>query len=121
NDKLSEWKSIKKRLAGVSSFGVGGTNVHVILEEYPQAQKESSAGKPFELITWSAKSDQSNDSYADKLKQYVAAHQEINIADIAYTLQTNKSEFNHRRFIIAANRDELISKLDSISLATEGK
>src|SRR5690606_37691523 len=121
NDKLSDWKSNEKRRAGVSSFGVGGTNVHVILEEYPQKQKESSEGRPFELITWSAKTDKSRDEYALKLKQYLIDNKEVNIADLAFTLQTNKTEFNHRRFTVAGSRDELISKLNPIFLPTEIK
>ncbi len=119
NNVLSNWTATKRRRAGVSSFGVGGTNVHLILEEYPKKQEDSSEGRPFDLITWSAKNDLSRDNYGIKLKEYLAKHDEIKIADLAYTLQTNKTEFNHRRFTITANREDLISKLNPLFVPAE--
>jgi len=73
NDVLRDWKTEDKRRAGVSSFGVGGTNLHVVLEEYPNVKQKSSAGRPVQLINWSAKTATSRDAYAknyqDSLKK----------------------------------------------------
>ena len=111
NAALNNWKSINSRRAGVSSFGVGGTNVHVILEEFENNPVEQTEAKPLSLITWSAKTDVSAGLYANKLADFVENHQDVSIADIAYTLQSTRASFNNRRFIIAAHAIELSAKL----------
>lgn len=121
NDQLSKWESDSIRRAGVSSFGVGGTNVHIILEEYQQSEKESSAGRPYELLTWSAKSKESVDAYAEKLKVHIQENSDLNLADVAYSLQTQKANFNHRRFAIASTNQDLIEKLNPLFQSTDTK
>ncbi|MDB5139424.1 MAG: ppsE [Mucilaginibacter sp.] len=111
NDKLNDWKSEEKRYAGVSSFGVGGTNVHVILEEYVSVPVLSGVSKPLSLITWSAKTGTSLANYAKKLAGFIEDNKNINIADIAFTLQNTTADFNSRRFIIAGDSSDLLSKL----------
>jgi amino acid adenylation domain-containing protein len=111
NSELKEWKSDQKRYAGVSSFGVGGTNVHIILEEFENVPITSGAAKPLSLITWSAKTEASVGNYAKKLANFVEANEQVAVADIAYTLQSTRMDFNNRRFVIAANREELLEKL----------
>ncbi len=113
NAALQAWQSAKKRRAGVSSFGVGGTNVHVILEEFENVMAQPEASKPLSLIIWSAKTETSVAAYAKKLAGYVQQNENINIADIAYTLQSTRADFNTRRFIIAGDSNELLSKLSS--------
>ena len=119
NDKFKSWTTDKKRYAGVSSFGVGGTNVHVILEEPENQLVEPVKHRPLSLITWSAKTEDSTNNYAKKLLAF-AEKKDADIADIAYSLQTTRMDFNFRRLIIAADKNELITKLktstiDSIS------
>ncbi len=113
NDKLTDWPAEKRRIAGISSFGVGGTNVHAIVEAFDKEITVSGEGKPYSLITWSAKTEASVNAYAGKLSDFVAKHKEANISDIAYTLQNTRADFNIRRFIVAADSNELISKLNS--------
>jgi len=119
NTVLKNWDVTDKRRAGVSSFGVGGTNVHIVLEEFENKEKESSAGRPAHLINWSAKTTKSNNDYAAKLVDYLQTNAMTNLADIAYTLQTSREEFSHRRFIIAANHDELEKKLIAAPLVSD--
>src|SRR5690606_9091887 len=115
NDKLIEWeKSLSKRRAGVSSFGVGGTNVHVILEEYNNPDIEAGRSRPYELITWSSKSENSSYLYQENLANYVAEHP-VNISDLAYNLQIRNSNFNIRNFCVATNKEDLLSQLKSYS------
>lgn len=111
NTQLSGWDSVGKRIAGVSSFGVGGTNVHVVLEEYPQDVKISDPGKELQLIQWSAKTEASADLYREKLSQWIKANGEASLADLAYSLQTTRTGFANRYIAVVATKEELLEKL----------
>ena len=117
NNKLKSWTTDKKRYAGISSFGVGGTNVHVILEEFENITVEPAKHRPLSLINWSAKTEDSTDNFAKKLLSF-AGKKDIDIAYIAYSLQTTRMDFNHRRFIIAADKEELVAKLRTANTET---
>ncbi|GAB3222901.1 amino acid adenylation domain-containing protein [Spirosoma arcticum] len=123
NTKLTNWDSADSmpRRAGVSSFGVGGTNVHVVLEEFSADQftpdsnhptvETATDERPFQLLTWSAKSTVSRDTYAVRLAEALTPPTELAMADVAFTLQTTRAEFTHRRFAVAATTGELIDTL----------
>ncbi|MCY7353288.1 MAG: amino acid adenylation domain-containing protein [Cytophagaceae bacterium] len=111
NTKLNEWHSVGARRAGVSSFGVGGTNVHVVLEEFENEAPVSTAGRPLQLITWSAKTAGSREAYAHRLAEQLRWENGPNLADVAFTLQTTRPDFNHRRFVVAATNAELVENL----------
>ncbi len=113
NAGLKAWESDEKRRAGVSSFGVGGTNVHVILEEFENVPVQAAINRPLSLVTWSAKTESSVNNYAKKLAGYIENNENVDIADTAYTLQSTRADFNSRRFVIAADGKELLSKLTS--------
>ena len=113
NNTLTSWESKSNRLAGVSSFGVGGTNVHVILEEHPQPEYIPRESRPLKLITLSAKTELSLSGYAEKLAGFLDRNKNTEIADVAYSLQTTRADFKHRRFIIANDSHDLAEKLRS--------
>ncbi|MFI5138429.1 MAG: amino acid adenylation domain-containing protein [Sphingobacteriales bacterium] len=113
NAALQAWESTEKRHAGVSSFGVGGTNVHLVLEEFENVALQSGDSKPLALITWSAKTESSVSNYAKKLAAYVDDHRNVNLSDVAWSLQSTRADLNSRRFVIAGGDDDLISKLSS--------
>lgn len=106
NTTLTDWPAADQpRRAGVSSFGVGGTNVHVVLEEapnLPEQTKQHGASRPFQLLTWSARSAKSRDAYADKLDTYLQQAGAASLVDVAYTLQTTRPAMGQRRFAVAA-------------------
>jgi amino acid adenylation domain-containing protein len=116
NSSLKDWEISGKRIAGVSSFGVGGTNVHVLLEEFSNLQPvvsiEEGPKRQQQLISWSAKTEKSLNDFAGKLAEFLEENQNVHPADLAYTLQTSREDFNTRRFIIAGDREELVSKLN---------
>lgn len=111
NTKLTSWDTDKKRIAGVSSFGVGGTNVHVIVEEYPQEAKISGEDKGPYLIQWSAKTEESAELYREKLAAWIKANESVSLADVAYTLQTGRTGFANRYIAVAETKEELLTKL----------
>jgi acyl transferase domain-containing protein len=101
NTRLRKWAAeggLPLR-AGVSSFGLGGTNAHIVLEEAPETQP-SDASRPEQLLLVSAKTGSALDAATENLCQYLTQNPTANIADVAYTLQTGRKRFNHRRFIV---------------------
>ncbi|MBB4802525.1 amino acid adenylation domain-containing protein [Flavobacterium nitrogenifigens] len=117
NNKLIEWKSDSVRRAGVSSFGIGSTNVHVIVEEYDKKPEPSSAGRPMDILMWSAKSQNSLLGYENTLGQFIDKAKETPLADIAYSLNITRDDFNHRSFLLADSTVDAAEKL--ISLKTK--
>jgi len=111
NHEFRKWESDAVRRAGVSSFGVGGTNVHVVLEEYKNKIHQSDAGRPFQIVSWSAKSESGRDGYAKKLGVFLKENSTVNLADLAFTLQTTRAEFKYRRFVVASSTQMLNEKL----------
>ncbi len=111
NTKLTNWQSEGKRRAGVSSFGVGGTNVHAVLEEYVKAEEPTGESRPVSLISWSAKTATSVSKWADRFYYYLQENPRVDVADVAYTLQTTRADFKERNFILATNRADLLDKL----------
>ena len=114
NTKLSEWKRKNGQplRAGVSAFGVGGTNAHVIVEEAPTA-KASLSARELQLLVISAKTPCALDQAANNLAQHLKKHEDLNLADAAYTLQVGRSPFEHRRFVVAKDSVDAISALEA--------
>ncbi len=103
NNKLRDWPSDSSRIAGVSSFGVGGTNVHIVLEDYQNQEKKSNIGRPLQLLTWSAKSENSQKGYQKALGDFIKTNSETVLADIAYSLHKTREVFQHRSFAVVSN------------------
>ncbi|MDZ8079256.1 MAG: SDR family NAD(P)-dependent oxidoreductase [Nostoc sp. DcaGUA01] len=113
NTKLSDWETNGlPRRAGVSSFGVGGTNAHVILEEAPVIE-ESSASRPWQLILLSAKTSTALETATENLATYLQQHPDINLADVAYTLQLGRRAFDHRRMVVCEGLKDAVKLLQN--------
>lgn len=103
NTGLRAWiREQTPRRAGVSSFGVGGTNAHVVLQEAP-VRNASSTNRQLQLLLLSAKSENALASASANLAGFLEQNKDADLADVAYTLQTGRSVFEHRRFIVAAD------------------
>jgi len=95
------------RRAAVSSFGFGGTNVHVVLEEAPDPDKTPArASRPLQLLPLSAKTPAALDAYSHALAEHLASSAPEAFADAAYTFQTGRKQMAHRRFVVAADSTE---------------
>jgi phthiocerol/phenolphthiocerol synthesis type-I polyketide synthase E len=116
NTKLAEWKSDKLLLAGVSSFGIGGTNAHAILEEAPLPQK-GSVPKVYQLLPFSAKTQSSLEGLSNSLADFLNENQEVDMADLSYTLKTGRNSHKFRNFIIGKDSQEAIAQFEKIDLS----
>ncbi|MCU0490006.1 MAG: SDR family oxidoreductase [Chloroflexaceae bacterium] len=113
NTTLAEWfRNGHPRRAGVSSFGMGGTNVHAVLEEAPPLPP-SDPPRPWQLLTFSAKTGTALDWQCANLAAYLREHPELNLADVAYTLHVGRRAFSHRRTLVGRDRDDALHALES--------
>lgn len=114
NTKLAQWKTNESpRRAGVSSFGFGGTNAHVILEEAPPLTASSPSPSP-RLLVLSAKTSSALETATKNLATYLKQHPDLDLADVAYTLQVGRQAFNHRRMVVGENLADVVKSLESV-------
>ena len=91
-----------RRLAGVSSFGFGGTNAHAIIEEAPAPHRAvPEFERPLHLLTISAKTEEGLRDQAGRYRAFFAAHPEVPFADACYTANTGRTHFAHRLAILS--------------------
>ncbi|MBG1243113.1 type I polyketide synthase [Nostoc sp. NZL] len=120
NTTLTEWKTNNTpRRAGVSSFGIGGTNAHVILEEAPvfeQGSREAGEqGRNYQLLVLSAKTASALEQATANLITHLKEHPELNLSDVAYTLNSGRRGFNYRRMLICQDLEDAVKTLDSLA------
>ncbi|HEY9800293.1 MAG TPA: type I polyketide synthase [Leptolyngbyaceae cyanobacterium] len=109
---LTGWTSDKPRLAGVSSFGISGTNAHVILASAPEHQHISQAQeRPLHLFTLTAKTPTALEKLAQRYINYLSNHPSLSIGDLCFSANTGRSHFRHRLSVVAASIPELEEKL----------
>ncbi len=115
NAELRAWpRGEKPRIAGVNAAGVGGTNVHLIVEEAPVIPA-AAATRPDDgathLFVLSARDSNALAEARDRLAAHVETHPEQSLGDIAFTLQTGRRAFGQRFAFPAKDRRGLIEKL----------
>src|SRR5262245_43183686 len=114
--ELTEWKRSAGRpwRVGVSSFGAGGSNTHLILEEYAHAREPEgvslSTMSP-EAFVLSAVDEHALRRYAEKVVEYLENVSGVSLANMAYTSQVGRTPMSARLVIIAASLDDLRGKL----------
>lgn len=112
NTTLREWKADgMARRAGVSSFGIGGTNAHVVLEEFSNLKVTENKGRKYQLLVLSAKTNSALETAAANLAAHLKQHPDINLADVAYTLQIGRKVFDYRRILVCQNIDDAVQAL----------
>ncbi|HEX8611490.1 MAG TPA: SDR family NAD(P)-dependent oxidoreductase [Telluria sp.] len=98
--------------AGLSSFGAGGANAHIVLEAYTAPERETPAVDGSLIFPLSARNDEQLREMAARLRTHLQrGDQHAELADIAFTLQNGRKSFEHRLAVVAASMDELIAKL----------
>ncbi|NJQ06400.1 SDR family NAD(P)-dependent oxidoreductase, partial [Streptomyces lonarensis] len=118
------------RRAGVSAFGVSGTNAHIILEEAPPVTDEPEAaaeagGAPapsvladsVAVVPWlvSGQSAQALAGQAGRLREHVLARPAATVGDVAWSLATTRSSFEHRAVVLGGDREELLAGLAAVA------
>ena len=112
NDRLREWRPEGGVLrAGISSFAMGGTNAHVVVEEAPPPAPPAPA-RPLQLFVLSARTESALEAATDRLAAHLRRHTDTDAADAAYTLQVGRRAFRHRRAVVARDAADLADALE---------
>ncbi|MFI1304133.1 type I polyketide synthase [Streptomyces sioyaensis] len=106
------------RRAGVSAFGVSGTNAHVVIEQAPV--EESSDALPVGgagVVPWvvSARSREGLRAQAQRLLAHVEARPELGLSEVGFALATTRSAFEHRAVVLGTERDALVDGLKALA------
>jgi myxalamid-type polyketide synthase MxaB len=126
--ELMPWPALNdRRIAGVSSFGFSGTNVHVVLEEaaaqsdsaphhkFKEAERGERRAKgeerPQHVLTLSAKSDGALRDLGKRYEKYLMEHPQGSLADICFTTNAGRAHFDHRLALIAESAEQAREKL----------
>lgn len=109
-------------VAGISGFGAGGSNAHVIVEEYIESHVSGNAlvtEGPFPIVL-SARNKERLAEVAARLHRFLTASPDINLLDLAYTLQLGRQPMEERLGFVAASRDDLLALLEQAASGRTG-
>ncbi|MFC8452064.1 SDR family NAD(P)-dependent oxidoreductase, partial [Kitasatospora sp. NPDC057223] len=106
------WPGDGPRLAGVSSFGMGGTNVHVVLAGVPAPERPETpaAGLPVPLVL-SARTEDALRAQAERLGEHLARRPGAALLDLGHSLAATRTAFEHRTVLLARDREQLLADL----------
>lgn len=111
NSKLETWPDGQMpRRAAVNSFGIGGANAHVVIEQAPP-RKASGPSRPDQMLVLSAKTSSALATTTSQLAAYLDSPAAPLLPDIAFTLALGRRTLEHRRVILCQTREEAIDAL----------
>jgi acyl transferase domain-containing protein/SAM-dependent methyltransferase/acyl carrier protein len=130
-----------RRIAGLSSFGFSGTNVHMVIEsaatalelasakprdsigdemdDRPERQPGALVERPHHLLTVSGKSAGALEELVGRYAQYLADNPDVALADVCHTANTGRSHFEHRVSAVAASMEQLRQNLAACAAGQE--
>ena len=119
--ELAPWprRDGEKRVAGVSSFGAGGSNAHVILEEYDGPSAPVLRGEGPALFVFSARNEERLLEVVRRFREFLP--DDANLHEVAYSLQVGREGMRERLAIVAGSVDELRASLDAIQTSANAR
>ncbi|THA30085.1 SDR family NAD(P)-dependent oxidoreductase [Streptomyces sp. A1277] len=125
--EAKDWpRGERPRRAGISSFGISGTNAHVILEEAPAPEEQEPAGTVVPpVLPWplSTRQPEALPELAARLHASLTAHPDTRPQDIGHTLATGRAAFEHRAVVLAPDAESALTDLAALATgnATAGR
>lgn len=115
NDSLRSWESEEARLCGVSSFGISGTNCHIVLEEAPEHSRVEDVVSR-QVFTLSARNLSSLQKGILSYLDFIEEQRDVKLVDLCYTTNTGRNHWEYRLAIICNSIDELRTRLTQLSI-----
>ncbi|WP_318306702.1 type I polyketide synthase [Amycolatopsis solani] len=106
------------RRAAISSFGIGGTNAHMVLEAPPVPAPGSPSGRAYEVLPLSAREDEPLFALAARLREHLEDRPDAGLADIAATLQSGRTPLRRRVAVAVPDLGSAIDALAAVRPAT---
>ncbi|MGL5865738.1 MAG: amino acid adenylation domain-containing protein [Dermatophilaceae bacterium] len=106
------------RRAAVSSFGISGTNAHVIIEQAPpetDRERPATPDAPAVPLLLSARTPGALRAQAERLRARMAEQADLGLADVAYSLLVARAQLEQRAAVLAADRDEALRALAALA------
>ncbi|WAP54080.1 type I polyketide synthase [Streptomyces sp. S465] len=113
-----EWPRLERpRRAAVSSFGISGTNAHLILEQAPEEDVSAASSEMGEVVPWvvSGRGVEALRGQAAALAEWVGDASELSSVDVGWSLVTARSVFEHRAVVVGADRVELLAGVEALA------
>ncbi|MGZ8709187.1 MAG: SDR family NAD(P)-dependent oxidoreductase, partial [Thermoanaerobaculia bacterium] len=113
--ELADWArpAAHPRRVGVSSFGAGGSNAHLILEELDACETATEGATTREVFVLSARTPDALRRYAERVARFLENAAEVSLASVAYTSQVGRTPMDARLAVIASSMEELREKLNA--------
>jgi len=110
------WPHAARRLAGISSFGFGGTNAHMVLEEAPaRSRQQNLPARPCNVLTLSGRTENAVKMLAARFEKHLAEHPEEELADICFSANAGRSHFARRAAVVVESKQQLREALAAIA------
>lgn len=114
NAETMAWpEGVSHRVAGVSAFGIGGTNAHAILGEAPPRAPSCASSRAAHLLVLSTRDEDVLDVASERLAEHLEKHPDLSLADVAWTLQEGRVPMKYRRVVVASSPAEAVVRLRS--------
>ncbi|MGP3937924.1 SDR family NAD(P)-dependent oxidoreductase [Nonomuraea sp. KM88] len=112
------------RRAAVSSFGISGTNAHVVLEESPaEPEQVPEPAAELPVVPWvlSGRSEEALAAQAARLRTWMESRRDLDVADVGWSLATGRAVLEHRAVLAGADRAELLAALAAVADGRHGE